>query len=527
MIQAQTQTADYWGRRFSLTESDIEQLYNHLLETEKPQPISALVEVLFQHRVNEEVRAIERTMKGRTVYQPQETYDVGSDLVFPALGFAQGTVTGVRPGFNPEEGEFQVVAVHLSGKKREFVAGYGQPHVLNGDGGSDLRGLLNLDAYVLVEQFGAGVTPKVAKALVAHSDFIELGAEWFVKSLMAEINVGHLHLAEAVLEIGEGGPMGAEEILPNLDLDPGIDPSVQRFSLNYALLQDGRFDEVGGKGRVAWFLKRLEPQGVLSTPERLKYEPVEYDRTLLNGQLRLLEHELDDEWSQFEAVAAAQPAVLSITYPHRLAGTLPVSSRLRPLFDTGKVPRQRVVFQDEETNKEIVGWVVPEGRFVYGLGEWYAEHEIPVGGFVQLGPGSEPGHLSIGFDSRRPQREWVRLATVVDNRIHFELKRRAVGCGYDDLLIVGTDVVAAIDALWRRATASNRSLVSIMAEAFPSLAALTPQNTVHAKTLYSAVNMLRRTPPGPLFAELVRHPAFQEVGDHYWVFDAARWRDGS
>jgi hypothetical protein len=58
----------------------------------------------------------------------------------------------------------------------------------------------------------------------------------------------------------------------------------------------------------------------------------------------------------------------------------------------------------------------------------------------------------------------------------------------------------------------------------PELADLTPQQAVHAKTIYSAVNMLRRTPPGPIFSELLRHPAFQSVGDQYWMFDRRRWQ---
>jgi hypothetical protein len=188
----------------------------------------------------------------------------------------------------------------------------------------------------------------------------------------------------------------------------------------------------------------------------------------------------------------------------------------------GKAPRQRVIFRDEAREEEIVGWAVPEGRYIYGLMDWYDANDIPVGGFLHLAPGPEPGIILIGFDSRRPKREWVRLATVSDNRIQFELKRRTIGCGYDDLLLVGSDVVAAIDVLWRRAETNERSLASILVEIFPSLAPLTPQNTVHAKTLYSAVNMIRRMPPGPIFAELVGNPAFQTVGDHYWLFDSDR-----
>jgi hypothetical protein len=113
------------------------------------------------------------------------------------------------------------------------------------------------------------------------------------------------------------------------------------------------------------------------------------------------------------------------------------------------------------------------------------------------------------------------LAVIKDNKIDFELIRRAIPCGYDEQLIVGTDVVTAIDAHARRPAAAQMSLGALLAEVFPSLAGLTPQNTVHAKTLYSAVNMLRRVPPGPIFAELVRNPAFKAVGDHYWQFEGA------
>ena len=54
--------------------------------------------------------------------------------------------------------------------------------------------------------------------------------------------------------------------------------------------------------------------------------------------------------------------------------------------------------------------------------------------------------IQLGFDRRRAQREWVRLAVVRITGCNFELIRRAIPCGYDDLLIVGTDVVTAIDA---------------------------------------------------------------------------------
>jgi hypothetical protein len=211
-----------------------------------------------------------------------------------------------------------------------------------------------------------------------------------------------------------------------------------------------------------------------------------------------------------------QPVVFTLMYPHRLTGTIPLSSRIRPLFPESFSPRQRVMFIDDQSGEEVEGWVVKDGRYVFGLKEWYDKHEIPIGGFVHIHPGPEPGILSLGYDRRRAQKEWVRLASTQNNQLQFELKRRSVGCGFDDLLIVGTDVVVAVDALWRRAMTNQRSLSSLLMEIFAPLAALNPQNSVHGKTLYSAVNMLRRVPPGPVFAELVRQPTFQPVGDHYW-----------
>ncbi len=516
MIQAQTQSAEYWGSQFDLSDSDIEQIYNHLLEVEKPQTIEAITRVVMAHRVAAETQKIQRRMQGSILYQPQNSYAVGDQLVFPEFQFAQGSVTAVRDGYNPEEGHFQVIAVDVANKTREFAAAYIHPHPLNLEGEDDIEHYLVTDLDFLYAQFGSEMIAQIETALAAKPDFIRIENTWFAKSLLIDINIGHLHLSEAILEINEGGPMSPEEMIPFLDLDPAVDISVQRFSLNAALVADERFDEVAPAGEIAWYLKRLEPDAVKETPARLKYQPEPYDRALLNSQLQFLEQELDDEWSDLAKSGFSQPAVLALTFPHRWSGTLPLSSRMKAILPKSSRPRQRVLFIDEETQQEIVGWVVKDGRYIYGLKEWYDEFKIPVGGFLHFSPGPKPGVIMLGFDRRRAQREWVRLASVADNRIQFNLERRSISCGYDDLLIVGTDVVAAIDALWRRAESNKRTLASLLIEIFPSLAAMNPQSGVHAKTLYSAVNMLKRVPPGPVFAELTRNPAFESVGDLYW-----------
>jgi hypothetical protein len=177
---------------------------------------------------------------------------------------------------------------------------------------------------------------------------------------------------------------------------------------------------------------------------------------------------------------------------------------------------------DEQTEEELPVWVVPEFRYIYGLSDWYEKNSIPVGGFITLKPGPEAGIVLLDYDRRRPKREWVRLASVADGQLDFELERRSVACGYDDLLIVGTDYVNAVDAIARRYEANQRTLISLLITIFPKLATLNPQETVHTKTLYSAINMIRRVPPGPLFADLINHPSFQPVGDHYWQYDSSK-----
>jgi hypothetical protein len=524
VIRTQVQTAEYWETEFALTDSDLENIYNHFLETEKPQTVDALARMVIEQRVRAQLTDVKRLLSDATVYQPQSSFEIGESIVFPALKLAKGTVTGIRPGYNPEYGSFDVIAVDLKGKTREFAANLQVPHTLGESDSDALTEELAENVELIIDQFLPQVKAKISQSLAKREDFVRQGSDWFVSALMSDVSIGHLHLAEAILEISDGGPLTTAEILPQLELDPGVDDAIQAFSLNEAMRKDGRFDQVSPTRQLQWFLRRMEPEGVRTVPERLIYEPIAFDKALLAPPQLALIAELDDEWSDLPDVPVTDPVVWPLSFPHRWAGTLPINGRIRPLLPTTDSAHVRIVFIDDETQQEMPGWVVPEQRYIYGLSDWYAENAIPVGGYLHLRPGPQPGSLFIGYDRRRAQREWVRLASTVDNRIQFELSRRAIPCGYDDLLIVGTDVIAAIDAHWRRAVAANRSIAYLLAEIFPSLAALSPQNSVHAKTLYSAMNMLKRLPPGPLFAELVRLPAFKAVGDNYWQFDSEQSR---
>ena len=65
-------------------------------------------------------------------------------------------------------------------------------------------------------------------------------------------------------------------------------------------------------------------------------------------------------------------------------------------------------------------------------------------------------------------------------------------------------------------------VTQVLYDIFPELSKLNPQGTVHAKTLYAAVNVIRRLPPGPMFAVLMQDMALLPVGDNYWLFTSSR-----
>jgi hypothetical protein len=214
-----------------------------------------------------------------------------------------------------------------------------------------------------------------------------------------------------------------------------------------------------------------------------------------------------------------------VTFPHRRVGTLPLSPRLEPLFPTAyESPRIRFILVDGDTGEKFPGWVVRAGRYVFGLDEWYKKYEFPVGGQLTVRRGQDAGEVVVKASRRRPVREWVRTAAPgPDGRLTFSMQKRPIGVTYDDLTIVAVDNLAAVDEVWLKSQAIP--FERLVADVFRELAKLNPQSAVHAKTLHAAVNVARRSPPGPIFAELVSRPWYVHVGDAYWRFDQSLWAE--
>jgi len=516
-----TQSSAYWGSSFALTSDDRELLLNLFVEDEQPRSSDELAQALIRHRVEREEAAMRRKQQAQgTLYQPKRAFNVGEQVVFPALDFAVGTVALVREGHNPDvTNPFKVIQVNLeSGGAREFAAELPGDHRLN----EDAVLLSPTDELVPPEEIYAHYkdtfVPHLRELLRNSREFVWLAGKWFPRGLLVELNVGQLNIAEAILDMNGGGPLATEALLPELGLPAEVNRDLQIFSLNYALYNDERFDEVGPAGEVLWFLARLEPTEVLSTPVWLKHAAHSHDAGTLSADLARVDRNVDDELAQHPAPdETVDEITFTLTYPHRRSGTVPLSPTISKLFPSGRTHRIRFMFEDARSGKRWPGWVVHERHYAFGLDAWYKANDAPPGAYVELRRGTEPGIVIVDLQGNRQRREWIRVAVPKDGRLTFEMLKRPIPCDYDDQMIVFVDDPLSIDKLSAQISERGTAMSDLLEQLLPELAKLSPQGNVHAKTLYAAINLMKRTPPGPLFAALLTQTKFRALGDGYWL----------
>jgi hypothetical protein len=527
VIQRRTQTADYWQEQFDLDRTSIARLYDLILDKGEALPTATLAQALIGHLCRREEEIIEAELSKGRPYQPKDQYQVGEQIIFPAFDYLLGTVVDERPGHNPAFGEFSVIRVQLEGEDevREFAAGLQGEHKLNRQDGEDEMLTVGdlLSVGQLYERYGDAIEKKLVARLSEHNEFVQFGDEWFLRDLLVEIEPVHLNIAEALIEI-KSMPLPAAEFLPELELPAEVPERIRILSLNNAFEADKRFDNVGDGERVIWYLRRLTPKAVVEPPSWLIPELPPYDRHDIAEELLLIEREIDDEGSGEEVMGPSRPiyrTTMALIYPHWRAGTLPLTVRTRGLFPHATTHHTPVVLVDGQSGDRMQGWVVHENRFVYGLEDWYKKYQLPVGGFIKLARTRDPRVITVDLESRRLKRLWGKVAVVEGGKLTFQVRKLPIACEYDDQLTIAEDNAQAIDALRAAVASRGESLLQIMVRIMPELVKLSPQGTVHAKTIYSAVNILKRMPPGSIFALLSAEPCFVQMGGGYWTFDAA------
>ena len=510
---------DYWTS-IQVTPKDVENLHTYLFEHETPLTSKDLASEFVESRIRQERKAVEESRKGRGKnFLPKEKYNIGDELVFPALNWKQGTVTGIRPGSNPEVSEFDVLTVEMSDNSiRSFAAGL-EAHPLNTVEAvtpeSD-----EVTAAAVLGLHGEEIEAGLEAAFRQDDELVKIAGSWFPRALLVDISEGQLNLAEAVLDMSGGEPLTTDALIKDIELPGGVNPRLAEFSLNYALQDDDRFDEVGSAGKVLWCLHRLEPDYVREVPPPLRYSEISHDRDALNDAMIALEAQLDDELtphSEDEVQDEIESITISLIYPHLRAGTLPMSTRARKLFPTAyESPRVRFTLIDGKTGQKIPAWVVREHGYVFGLREWYKSHQLIPGSLVEVRKGENPGEVIVEVKSQRSSKDWVRTVMVgTDGGFVFAMLKQPITAEFNERMVIHVPDFKTLDPVWEKKRSFEDLVLSVVRE----LSKSNPQGHVHAQELYSAVNLVRRVPPAPLFSLLETSPSFKHVGDLHFRID--------
>ncbi len=518
--------AQHWANSFSIGAEDIDGITNLLLEKETPLSAIQLATEIIRKREANLRQQLRDQFHGAKIYRPADRFQVGDRLTFSQFDYATASVVRLRTGQSTDLTPIKIAAVRFDDEsrrcengQREFVVEYEAEHPLNDQDLNRHPSLVDTNYSIqdILDDPGTSIIEQVNDALERNPDLVRIAGTWFVRELMVDVDIGHLHLAEAVLDMHGGGPLETERILQEIGGMGDAPTPLQVFSLNYAMNQDERFDEVGPAGQVLWHLTRLLPRMVRQVPAILQYQPIEYNRALLTGDMLQLEYDLDDEHSPITSPPPEDEVMLTLTYPHRRVGTLPINSETRYIFPDAKTPRIAITMVDAVDKQEFPCWVVHEFKYVFGLAPIFQKHHLPVGAYVYLNRTKDASRIEIEFDDYRPRTEWIPLVKRTnDDRLRFQTAKRAIGADYDEHIIVGVSNLPEVDKLGKDIQVKQVTLTELLRSLVAELSRQNPQGTVHSKVLYSTLNIMRRCPPGPMFATLITNPDFDYVGGNYW-----------
>lgn len=504
----------FWND-YLITDNDIFRIYNHLLETETPSSHVDLAKSIILEQIQLQNKKIEtEQLKSGVTYYPKDVHKVSDSLVFPSRSWEKGKVVAVRDGINPDYPDLKVIEVQFSDNSRVTFASNLSTHKLNTPALRETD--IFLDPEHVFSIFGASLASKVKQKLDGTSDLVCIAGHYFPSALLVDIGVGQLNLCEAILEMENGGPLSTSDLLGQIDFPTGVNQKLVEFSLDYALQEDTRFDEVGPAGKTLWFLKRLEPEEVQKTPRFLLFSdevptlPEEYAKFTSFGTEQCDELETEEVQSPVDSV------VISLAYPHWRSGTLPLTSKLKSLFPTAyETPRVKFDFFDTKNNSLFPGWVVRPSKYIYGLRDWYTREGIIPGSLIHLTRGKNPGEVAIKVDKAKNSKEWIRTVLVgTDGGIVFALLKQVVSCSFDERMALVTPDVQSLDGIWDKK--AKLPIEKIIQQTMQDLSKLNPQGQIHAQELYAGVNTIHRCPPSVILNVLFTQPWVRHLGDLYF-----------
>lgn len=518
MIAPQRIKENYW-ENFTVEEKDIEYIYNLLLEEAIPLPVDTISDRLIAFRIDEEKKRLESQFdQGGNIYLPKNTFKIGDVISFTAFDMQEGKITSIREGFNPDLPGLMVIDVDFGTGKTKSFASQIENHPLNNI--LDLpENEPALEPNLIKQNFGDSINTRIEEALIKNEDLVRIAGNWFPRSLLVDVHIGHLNLAEAILEEAKGGPVSTASLMKQVELKANVDEKLLEFSFDLALQEDSRFDEVGPAGETLWFLKQFEPEDVKEIPQYLKYRAVDYPKEEIAPLIEMFEGNLFDELEAWDSAPLDQGRItLSLSYPHWRSGTLPLSPSLKNMFPTAyEAPRIKFTFFDAIEKSTFPGWVVRPGKYISGLNKWYSEHEIIPGSLINVAKGKVPGEITIGYEKSRQNKEWLKTVLIgSDHGFVFAMLKHPINANFNERMAIAIPDKDAIDEIWDQKIYEKEPMEKTVLRVMRELSKLNPQGQVHALELYAAVNIIRRCPPGVILHSLINNQQASHLGDLYF-----------
>lgn len=508
---------DYWDN-FNVENKDIEFLYNHLLEIETPLSNADLVKSLIIERIKQEKADFEKIQKQKGLtYRPIEKYSIGAQVVFPTFNWMKGEVIQVRDGFNPDVSSFKVITVKFeNGEIKNFASEF-VDHPLNQPITFDKNDKAFNPDYVL-QQYGEKIKSTLLEAFKAKKDLLCLANYWFPRALLVDINAGHLNLAEAILDMSGGGPLNASVILEQIGFTADDNPALVEFSLNAAMYEDERFDEVGPSGEIIWYLKKLEPVEVLQKPRFLNYSSNEGNLEYYRDAIKMFDKQLIDELDIESDNDPESELSLFLIYPHWRSGTLPLTRKMKGIFpDALETSRIRFTFIDKASQKPFAGWVNRPNNYIFGLSDWYQSQGIIPGSIIHLKKGKNSGEVLVETTKRQSNRDWIRtIQTAASGTISITLQKQLVSTKINERMALYIANPSEFDKVWDQNNKNRIPLNDLVLSMFKEIVKLNPQGNVHFEEIYASVNLIRRFPIAPILTVLFEAPWVQHMGDLYF-----------
>lgn len=317
-------------------------------------------------------------------------------------------------------------------------------------------------------------------------------------------------------------PLAAQEMLTDLELKVSGTPEAQLFALNYALSKDARFDNVSLTDEPVWYLRALEPAAVFACPSVLTPAFRAVGGEWLGLTMLDLVDQIGDELDIVETATTPNDIHMELSFPHLYAGTLPLGPQIRRILPATRASHIALTLVDARDSKRFEVWAVPAQGYICGLDEWYQGLGMSVGGQVSLAPSLEPLTFTItATPIRQKKSEWIHAATVEDGNLRLQQLRSTVTVRCDKDMLIQVPSADVIAEYMRRAEQGQMALNTIVFRAMEALSGISKGGLVHAKSIYSAANLMRRTGAVAIFSELTQRACYDPVGAGLWAVDPA------